>query len=148
MKLPSFDRWLHWTTLFEGLGLTVFMLVGSAVVLTVLVLRVPADFLVRDPHAPAVAIGWLARIGKNALGVLLVIAGLIMAIPGVPGQGLLTILMGLLLVDLPGKSRFERRILARPEVLPRLNRIRGRFGKTPLVAPPDPAPRDEGDETQ
>jgi hypothetical protein len=137
MKLPSLHHWLRWSTVFEGIAVAVVMLAASAAVLTALVVRVPADFLVRDPDAPR-SIGVLARIGKNLLGVVLVIAGLVMSIPGVPGQGVLTMLMGLLLLDLPGKRRFERRLLSRPQVLCRLNRMRERFGREPLVAPAGP----------
>jgi UPF0716 family protein affecting phage T7 exclusion len=74
-----------------------------------------------------------ARSGKNLLGVLLVVVGAILALPGVPGQGLLTILVGLLLLDLPGKRRIERRMVGRPRILRMINRLRKRFGRSPLV---------------
>lgn len=140
---PGIGWWLHWRLLVEGAAVAAFMMAASAVVLTMLVVRVPADYLVRPPAArgPTTARDVLARIGKNALGVLLIAAGLVMAIPGVPGQGVLTMLMGLLLLDLPGKRRFELRLLSRPEVLSRLNRMRARFGREPLVAPPEAGER-------
>jgi hypothetical protein len=74
-----------------------------------------------------------ARISKNILGALLVVLGIILALPGVPGQGLLTVLIGLVLLDLPGKRRLERRIVGRPGVLRAINRLRKRFGRAPLV---------------
>jgi hypothetical protein len=52
-----------------------------------------------------------------------------------PGQGVLTILAGLLLMDVPGKRRIERRLLARPGVLSRVNWLRARFGRPPLRGP-------------
>ena len=74
--------------MLEGVAVAVVMLAASAAVLTVLVLRIPADFLLRPPTPPQS--GVFARVGKNALGILLVIAGLVMSIPGIPGQGVLT----------------------------------------------------------
>ena len=70
---------------------------------------------------------------KNMLGVALVILGIIMSLPGVPGQGLLTILLGLMLLDLPGKRGWEQKLVKRPKVLQTINQLRGKFGKPPLV---------------
>jgi UPF0716 family protein affecting phage T7 exclusion len=119
-----------------------FMLAASSAVVVILVLRLPVDLLVRPPgeQRPLSVRSALARAAKNLLGLVLVIAGAIMAIPGVPGQGVLTLLMGLLLLDLPGKRRLERRIFSRPRVLSEVNRLRRRFGREPLIAPGCPPP--------
>jgi hypothetical protein len=74
-----------------------------------------------------------ARISKNILGTLLVVLGIILALAGVPGQGLLTVLIGLVLLDLPGKRPLERQIVGRPRVLRAINRLRKRFGRAPLA---------------
>jgi len=71
-------------------------------------------------------------IGKNILGVLLVVVGILLSIPGVPGQGLLTILLGIMLLDFPGKRRLEQNLLRRPQILKTINRLRARFGKQAL----------------
>ncbi len=76
---------------------------------------------------------WAGLIGKNALGVLLVLLGILMSLPGIPGQGILTILLGIMLLDLPGKRRVESKILKQPKVLAKINRLRHRFSKPPLV---------------
>jgi hypothetical protein len=70
---------------------------------------------------------------KNVLGVGLLILGLIMALPGVPGQGFLTMFIGLVLLDFPGKRAFERRIILRPTILLACNRLRIRFKKKPFT---------------
>src|SRR6267142_3867244 len=64
---------------------------------------------------------WAGLIGKNLLGIVLVMLGVLMSIPGVPGQGILTILLGIMLLDLPGKRQLEYKILSRPQVLERIN---------------------------
>jgi len=72
-------------------------------------------------------------IGKNALGILLVAVGILLSIPGVPGQGLLTILLGIMLLNFPGKRRLEQKLLSRPGVLKTINRLRLKFDKPPLI---------------
>lgn len=112
-----------------------FFLLGAllSVLLTgYLLLRIPSDYFQRDAEAGK---GTLRRIGKNTLGVLLVALGLVLSIPGVPGQGLLTILLGVILLDVPGKRRFELAIVRRRGVLAAVNRLRLRFGREPLVVP-------------
>ncbi len=89
----------------------------------------PRDFWVeRHP-----AIRWAGVIAKNLLGMVLVFLGILMSIPGVPGQGILTILLGIMLLDSPGKRTLEYKIVSRPVVLERINRLRHRFSKAPLV---------------
>ena len=78
---------------------------------------------------------------KNVAGLLLILLGLGLSLPGVPGQGLLTMLVGVILLDFPGKQRFERWMLGLPRVLRTVNRLRARYGRDPLVleTPEDPA---------
>jgi hypothetical protein len=76
---------------------------------------------------------WGGLVLKNLLGAVLVLFGILMSLPGVPGQGVLTILMGVMLLDFPGKRRLELKLVSRPKVLRAINRIRGRFDRAPLV---------------
>src|ERR1700681_2164940 len=92
------------------LGILLFAVTfcGSLAVISFILVRVPStyfqeshprDFLV-ERHA---AISWAGVIAKNLLGTVLVLLGILMSIPGVPGQGILTILLGVMLLDFPGK---------------------------------------------
>ena len=54
-----------------------------------------------------------------------------------PGQGLLTLLIGLMLTDFPGKYRLEKRLIAQPGVLKAVNWLRARAGHPPLEPPID-----------
>ena len=80
---------------------------------------------------------WAIRSGavvvKNVIGVLLVLLGVVMSVPGMPGQGILTILVGMMLVDFPGKRALEYRVIRQPGVLGAVNRLRRMFSKPPLV---------------
>ncbi len=70
-------------------------------------------------------------IGKNALGYIFVVAGFIMLV--LPGQGIFTILIGIMLLNFPGKYRLEQWIVARRPVLRSINWLRRRAGRAPLV---------------
>ena len=127
--LRSHESLLWW--LFAG---SIASLVLAAVLLPVVIVRLPADYFVRphDDAAPRRSVsGWLWFVVRNLLGALFVLAGLAMLV--LPGQGLLTILIGLLLLDLPGKRALERRILSRPRILEIANRMRARRGRPPLI---------------
>jgi hypothetical protein len=45
---------------------------------------------------------------KNLLGYALIVAGIVMSVPFIPGQGILTLFVGLAIADWPGKRRFFR----------------------------------------
>jgi hypothetical protein len=79
------------------------------------------------------ALRWGGIIVKNLLGAVLVLFGVLMSLPGVPGQGVLTILMGVMLLDFPGKRQLELKLVSRPKVLRAVNGIRRRFDRPPLV---------------
>jgi hypothetical protein len=123
--------------LWWGLAISVALAVGSLAIAALVVVswspeRFKAggrdDFLTtRHPVVRA-----LARVGKNLAGVVLVLLGLVMALPGVPGQGILTMIIGLTLLDFPGKRAFERRLVSRPFVLRQLNALRARFRRSAL----------------
>lgn len=74
---------------------------------------------------------WLLLVIKNLFGFILFVAGLMMLV--LPGQGLLTILLSLYLLDFPYKHRVEAVILARPNVRQSLNWLRQKLGKKPFI---------------
>lgn len=109
-------------------GVSLLMLLVSLVAVPWVCCRLPIDYL--DPDAPRAGAGWFRRVARNVVGVLLLMAGILMLV--LPGQGLLTMLVGLTLVDFPGKRRFVRRLLMRRRVLRVINGLRRRFGIEPL----------------
>lgn len=122
--------------LFGGLFLA--SLAFSFIVLAVVMVKIPENYFsshYQQSFMPnsRFLVRWGAVIGKNLLGVFLVILGIILSLPGVPGQGLLTILLGLIMLDIPGKRPLEARIIKRPTILAAINNLRGRFNKPPLV---------------
>lgn len=120
--------------LLGGLFVASLASLGLVVVLLpVVVVRLPEDYFAVVRHEPVVPRGlgyWIWRIGKNVVGAVFVVVGLILLL--LPGQGLLTILIGLLLLEFPGKRGLERRLVQRPAILQFLNRMRERRGHLPL----------------
>ncbi|MEM7015418.1 MAG: PGPGW domain-containing protein [Verrucomicrobiota bacterium] len=122
---------------------SVITFVASIVILRIAVSRMAPDYFVaeRDPDQTLKAKHPAARdmgiIGKNFLGAILLLAGIIML--ATPGQGLLTILMGVVLLDFPGKRRMEIALIRRPAIHKSINWMRKRDGKEPLIVPDKPS---------
>lgn len=70
---------------------------------------------------------------RNLLGFLLILVGLVMLIA--PGQGVLTILLGVACSTFPGKRTLELRLLRQKKVSESINWIRWKFDKPPLKLP-------------
>ncbi|CAI8394578.1 MAG: Uncharacterised protein [Porticoccaceae bacterium UBA1117] len=109
---------------------------ASLVSLPWLVAMIPTDYFMSKKRQsspwkekfPAI---WLFMfIGKNIIGYLMLFAGALMLF--LPGQGLLTMVAGLLMVDYPGKFSLERRIALTPSILSKLNWLRSKAKKPPL----------------
>ncbi len=137
--------WL--TTLWEsftvgnvliGVGLFLLSLALSFGSIAIVMVKIPANYFsshyVQDfmPNS-----SWLVRWGavilKNLFGVFLIGLGILLSLPGVPGQGILTILLGLIMLDIPGKRPLEARIIKRPAVLAAINSLRAKYNKPPLL---------------
>jgi hypothetical protein len=100
------------------------------------VARVPADYFSRSeresprlPSLPRSRFRLVGRALKNAVGIVLVLSGLAMFV--LPGQGLITLLVGVLLCDFPVKRTLARRIVATRPVLRIVNALRSRAGPLP-----------------
>ncbi len=114
--------------------------IGTLVLVPILVIRIPEDYFVsrkrgrsswRSMHpVPGLAL----LVAKNVCGAILVLAGLAMLV--LPGQGILTIVLGIMLLNFPGKYRLERRLARLRPVARSINWIRDRAGHPPLKVGP------------
>ena len=134
------DYWetLTWSKILIGVLLFVVSLVISYGAVMIVMVKIPADYfssqyVSRFKNHDKFIVRWGATIFKNVLGVILVLLGLVMSIPTVPGPGLLTILLGLIMIDIPGKRPLEARLLKRPSILSNINSLRRRYNKPPLI---------------
>jgi hypothetical protein len=121
-----------------GVGLFLLSLTLSFVAIAIVMVKIPANYFsshyVQDflPGSPWI-VRWGAVVAKNIFGVFLIALGIILSLPGVPGQGILTILLGLIMLDIPGKRPLEAWIIKRPSVLSAVNKFRAKYNKPPLI---------------
>jgi hypothetical protein len=100
--------------------------------------KLPADYF-SPQHAREFwgdkprAVRWAGLVVKNIVGLLLVLLGIVLSLPGIPGQGLLTILLGLVMLDIPGLRPLESRLVRIPAVKKAIDKLRARFGKAPMI---------------
>ena len=113
----------------------VLMFVASLLAIPVLVAMMPEDYLINSEEKTASRNPFrhLLHILKNVLGLVLVLAGLLMLV--LPGQGILTIVIGLSLIDFPGKRRLQVRLAGIPRVRRSIQWIRRKSRREPLKIP-------------
>jgi hypothetical protein len=136
------DDMLEWLRMHEGFlwwlaAASVIVFVGTIVVVPWLVIRLPSDYFAhrkrhRMPRTgqPSVIRAFLL-LGKNVLGGIFVLMGIAML--ALPGQGVLTMVVGIMLLDFPGKYRLERWLVTRRPVLRSINGVRRRAGRESLM---------------
>ena len=120
-----------------GLGASsILIFIISILGISWFVAQIPEDYFLsskRKPskwqeHKPILRL--VVLFGKNIIGFSLIIGGLLMLV--LPGQGLLTIVTGLLLINYPGKYKLEQKLVKIPSVFRALNWIRVKAKKPPL----------------
>jgi hypothetical protein len=139
--LESFWEWLSaqsglWWWVFAA---SAAVFVASPLVAAWLVVRLPSDYFLQPkrrqsawkPQNPTLS--FVIAVGRNLLGAVLLIAGLVMLLT--PGQGLLSIVVGLMLLDFPGKYRLQRWLSMRRPVWRTINWLRKRAGRDELQKP-------------
>ena len=123
------EELLSW--LFLGSLIT---FVGTLIIIPLLVLAIPADYFrsekrvrlnTRTRHP---LLHMVLLIVKNSIGSIFIVTGIAMLV--LPGQGLITLLIGVMLCDFPGKYRLERKLIRYNRVQRALNWVR-RKGKRP-----------------
>lgn len=123
--------------LAASLGLaSLAIIIAGLVLIPALIVRIPPDFFSEEKKAPPAWANrrpyvWMLVVGaKNLFGVALILASIAGFL--LPGLGVVTISIGLLLVDFPGKYRFIRWLISRPFIFQRINRLRQRRGREPI----------------
>ena len=134
-------RWVqdHETLMGLFAAGSLVLLILSVALLPFVVSLIPADYFAAEErglsrlarlHPTAHA---LVMVAKNLVGAVFFLAGLAMLV--LPGQGLLTLVVALVLLDFPGKYRLEQRMVRSPRVVAGINWLRRRARARPLVLP-------------
>jgi hypothetical protein len=117
--------------------LFVVSLLATLIIVPLVVIKIPADYFRREGEHPLLfgkyppPIRLALLITKNILGVGLVAIGVAMLV--LPGQGVIVILIGVLLLDFPGKKRIERWLISKGPILRLANWVREKAHKPPLT---------------
>jgi hypothetical protein len=135
--LTRFWESLTLNSILFGVGLFLASLLISFLAIGIVLVKIPENYFSSHyqqdfmPNSPWI-VRWGVVIVKNIFGIFLVLLGILLSLPGVPGQGVLTILLGLIMLDIPGKRPLEAKIIKRPTVLAAANNLRARYNKPPL----------------
>jgi hypothetical protein len=137
MSLPDLGM-LGWKSLLLGVVLFLITFSISLGIVSFILVRIPPDYFKKDNPRKVLpnhhrAVRSLVIVLRNILGVFLVALGIVLSLPGVPGQGILTILLGIMLLDFPGKRGLEYKLVSRPKVRQAINKLRNKFGKPELI---------------
>ena len=122
------DAIIFWSSLAS-----ILTFVGTLISVPWLITKIPADYFISSSEGklqsyfnnPFLRI--LGIIFKNIFGYVFIINGFIMLF--IPGQGLLTMIIGLVLIDFPRKKEVEYRIVKQPMIHRTINKIRKKAGK-------------------
>lgn len=142
--VPLFEdlsAWFHehqelLTWVFVG---SIVTFVGGLIAVPWAIVRLPEDFFLRHDHQPKhrhPANRVALVIARNLAGWILLFAGILMLVA--PGQGVLTILVAVALMDFPGKRRVELALVRQRHIQKLIEWLRRRAGKPPLRIPDEP----------
>jgi hypothetical protein len=141
--LSTVQQYVSSDTLIWLTALSFICFIGTLIAIPFILVRLSADYFdVRVPrpwmvdHHPVLRVG--GHIVKNAIGAVFVFAGFLMLF--LPGQGVLTMLIGISMLDFPGTRKFEAKLIGQPTLLTVINSMRKKYGKPPLVLAPEHRP--------
>tara|TARA_R110002167_G_scaffold114348_1_gene287997 strand:- start:7044 stop:7547 length:504 start_codon:yes stop_codon:yes gene_type:complete len=99
----------------------------------IIVKKISGDKASKTPHLTLMnsSVSLVVNIAKIIVGVFLLVCGVVMLV--LPGQGLITIVIGLSLIPFPGKNKIEQKLLSRKSVRSSLNWIRIKANKAPFI---------------
>ncbi|WP_295628926.1 PGPGW domain-containing protein [uncultured Nitrosomonas sp.] len=138
--VATIDQWISIDVLIDLTIASIIGFIASLVAIPWILIRLPSDYFdLRVPrhwmkdHHPVLRI--IGRIIKNMVGFVFLLAGFLMLF--LPGQGLLTILIGISCLDFPNKRRLEAKIIGQPALLNIINALRHKFSQPPLTLSSD-----------
>ncbi len=116
---------------------SLIVFIASILLIPWIVTKIPSDYFTHPKrqkylwcNQPKI-VRFVFILLKNILGVTLVLGGIAMLL--LPGQGILTILIGFIIMDFPYKYKVETWIIKHPFVLRAINKLRSKVKQRPLV---------------
>ncbi len=139
MELISFNAFIEIFSAYKNIivwfgSISLFVFLFSLLSIKWLVALIPEDYFVTKRvtkiRSQNPLIWYLILILKNIVGYSLILGGVIMLV--LPGQGLFTMIIGLMLSNYPGKYIIEKKFIAIPTILKSINWLRRKSNKPPL----------------
>lgn len=125
------ENFFLWLTIVSIIGF-----IASILLIPWMVTKIPSDYFTHSKrqkylwdNQPKI-VRCIFIFLKNILGILFLIGGISMLL--LPGQGVLTIIVGLFIMDFPFKYKVEIRIIKHPFVLKFINQLRAKANQRPL----------------
>lgn len=130
------ESWISKEMWVGLIAFSVIAFVGTLIAIPAILIRLPPDYFQNHHHKTWFAnhhpvVRTLGLLVKNLVGIVFLLAGLAMLF--LPGQGLLTMLLGILFIDFPGKHRLEKKLIQNPKILHTINTFRKKAGKPPFM---------------
>jgi uncharacterized Tic20 family protein len=91
--------------------------------------KIPVDYFTQS-HQCKNNCNFVVATIKNLIGLVLLLAGIIMLVT--PGQGIISILLGLFLMEFPGKRKLELKLIGNDATFQAINWLRSKAGVPPL----------------
>ena len=116
------------------IAVSMITFIATLILVPAIIIRLPPDYFSTSRRQQAntqhPVISTLVIVSKNLLGGLLLLAGLVMLFT--PGQGLITLFAGMMIMNYPGKYTLERWLIIRFHLLKPINWYRKRHNISPL----------------
>lgn len=127
----------QYSLVLELLGiLSLLTFVGSLFAIPWIIGKLPPDYfilhrrLVEARHERHPVLAKIIFVARNIIGILFLAAGMAMLV--LPGQGIITMLIGISFMDFPRKHNIVDNLIHRPRIMKLLNWLRRKGKKTPF----------------
>lgn len=139
MELTSFNSLIEIFNVYKNLilwfgSISLFVFLFSLLSIKWLVSLIPEDYFINKKDSKIktnnIFIWYVVLIFKNLIGYSLILGGIMMLV--LPGQGLFTIIIGLMMSNYPGKYSIEKKFIAIPTILKSINWLRRKSNKPPI----------------
>ena len=139
MELTSFNSLIEILNVYKNLilwfgSISLFVFLFSLLSIKWLVSLIPEDYFINKKDSKIktnnILIWYTVLIFKNLIGYSLILGGIMMLV--LPGQGLFTIIIGLMMSNYPGKYSIEKKFIAIPTILKSINWLRRKSNKPPI----------------
>ncbi len=116
-------------------SITIVTFISSLIFIPLIIINLSPDYFSEKRHSlyeyKHPFIRYTVLIVKNIVGYILIVLGFIMLF--IPGQGLLSITLGLFFINFPGKKKLEYKFFSNKKISGVINSIRRRAGREEIV---------------